>query len=83
MKEKLTKFIFDSKYVLSKHSPEILMGLGIAGTIVSTVIACRQTLKVDDYLEDAKKDIDNVHRATKLEDVDYTEEDARKDLTII
>ena len=33
---------------LKKHSPEILMGLGIAGTVTSTVLACKATLKIDD-----------------------------------
>ena len=30
--------------VLSKHSPEIFMGLGITGVIGATVLACRATL---------------------------------------
>ena len=32
-------------YECRKHSPEILMGLGIGGTVTATVIACRNTAK--------------------------------------
>ena len=32
-------------YECRKHSPEILMGLGIGGTVTATVIACRNTSK--------------------------------------
>ena len=36
---------------LKKHSPEILIGFGIAGVIASTVMACKATRKLDDILE--------------------------------
>ena len=38
---------------LQKHSPEILMAAGITGIIVSTVMACRATRKLD-YVIDEK-----------------------------
>ena len=70
-------------FKFKQYSPEILMGLGIVGTVTSAVIACRQTLKVSSVIDDAKENIDKVHKATELENVDYTNEDATKDLTII
>lgn len=68
---------------IKQHSPEILMGLGIVGTVTSAIMACRETLKVSNVIDEAKKNVDAVHTATELPDVDYTEEDATKDLTII
>ena len=32
---------------LKKHSPEILVVAGIAGTVVSAIIACKATTKVN------------------------------------
>jgi len=36
-----------TQLVLSKHAPEILMGVGITGVIGATVMACRATLKAN------------------------------------
>ena len=72
---------------LKKYSPEILMGLGIVGTVASTVLACRATTKVGKIIENKKEQVEQVH--TCLEDaktdttIEYTEEDSKKDLTII
>ena len=36
---------------LKKHSPEILVVAGIAGTVVSAVLACKATTKVAEILD--------------------------------
>jgi hypothetical protein len=46
--------------VFKKNSPHIFFGLGIAGTIGSTVLACRATLKVSETLDEIKEDVDTV-----------------------
>lgn len=68
---------------LKKHSPKILMGLGIAGSVASTVLACKATLKVSSILEEKNKMVEAIHNCVKDETVDYTEEDKKKDLTIV
>ena len=87
MKNEIVKkaggLILKIKMNVNKHSPEILMGLGIVGTVASAVLACRETLKVNDILDEAKENINKIHQAKELEDVDYTEKDASKDLTIV
>lgn len=70
---------------LKKHSPEILMVAGIAGTVASTVMACKATRKVDDILKPTKETIDIIHDGMEkgqINGVEYTQEDGRKDLTI-
>ena len=71
---------------LKKHSPEILVGLGIVGTVASTVMACKATLKVNEIVDEAKETIDKIHVALDNgcteAGQDYTEEDSKKDLTI-
>ena len=83
MKIEIKKMINKVKFNVVKHSPEILMGIGIAGVITSTVLACRSTLKVKDILEDKDTNINNVKEVLAEGREDYTEEDARKDKTII
>ena len=68
---------------VQKHSPEILMGLGIVGTVASAVLACKATLKVNDIIEEKNKTVDAIHSCVEDETVDYTEEDKKKDLTIL
>ena len=69
-----------------KHSPEILIVAGIAGTVVSAVLACKATLKVGEIHQKVKDDVERIHEAaengvTEAGEV-YTAEDQKKDLTI-
>lgn len=68
---------------LKKHSPEILMVAGIVGTVASTVLACKATTKVNDIINEKNNNVNNVHVCLEDEDVHYTVEDSKKDLTII
>lgn len=83
MKFEIKKMINKVKFNVVKHSPEILMGIGIAGVVTSTVLACRSTLKVKDILEDKETNMNNVKEVLAEGREDYTEEDSRKDKTII
>lgn len=69
---------------LKKHSPEILIIGGVIGTVVSTALACKATLKLNDILEDSKNTVDKIHECSDNPDMadKYTKEDARKDLII-
>lgn len=42
---------------VAKHSPEILMTLGVAGVVTGTVLACKNTLKVPDLIHQHEDDI--------------------------
>lgn len=71
---------------LQKHSPEILMGVGVVGTVASTVLACKATVKVNDVLDETKETVAKIHGAadgTLATTEPYTQEDAKKDLTIV
>ena len=45
MKTNVSKIMKDIKITMSKRSPEILTGLGIAGMITTTVLAVKATPK--------------------------------------
>ena len=69
--------------ILKKNSPKILMGVGIAGSVVSTVLACKATLKVKDILDEKNETVEQIHNCIEDETLDYNEEDKKKDLTIL
>lgn len=70
-----------------KHSPEILLAVGITSGIGATVLACKATLKVDAVKEKTNKSIEKIHEATEVGITEagetYTAEDSKKDLTIV
>lgn len=71
--------------VLKKYSPEILTAAGVIGTVGSTVLACKATLKVEDILDEAKKKsnlINAVHDGEIEVDAEYTDKDYAKDLLV-
>ena len=80
---KATRLLSSAQYQVKKHSPEILMVAGIAGTVVGTVLACKATTKVSEIIEEKNKAIDDVHTCLEDKEIEYTEEDSKKDLTII
>lgn len=51
-------FFNKAKFALSKHSPEILTGIGIAGMITSTVFAVKATPKALRLIEERKRELD-------------------------
>ena len=68
-----------------KHSPEILIFVGIGGIITATVMACKATLKAEEIIAETRESLDHVHRVHEAEQDSgkYTDEDVRKDTAII
>lgn len=57
-KPKLAKIFKSAQMAVSKHSPEILTGLGIAGMITTTILAVRATPKALQLIEQKKEELD-------------------------
>lgn len=74
-------------FKLRQRSPEILMALGVMGTVVSTVLACRATLKAQNVVKDAKEKLGTVRACEESEELKesgtYTEHDAKRDKAIV
>ncbi len=70
---------------LKKHSPEILVAVGICGAITSTILACKATTKISSVLDKAHKDLEPIREVQKSENFseNYTREDLKKDLAIV
>lgn len=56
MNEKISNFIRTTKGYVTKHSPEILTGIGVTGMITSTVLAVKATPKAMLLLDVAEHD---------------------------
>ena len=84
MKEKFVSVYNGVKGQVQKHSPEILMGVGVVGVVTSTVMACKATMKLNDILEESKEKRDIIKEVENNPDYkdQYSPEDAKKDLAI-
>lgn len=82
---KLTRGINKLGFAIKKSSPEILIAVGTVGTVASLILACKETLKVVDVLEETKDTLDRIHTSVGLDMTEegsvrkYTEEDAKGD----
>lgn len=73
---------------LKKHSPQLLIGAGVVGVVISAVMACKATIKANDVVQDAKYRTEEIHKSldaarSQEETTDYTEEQAHKELAIV
>ena len=82
---KLTRTANMTAFKVKKHSPEILMFVGITAGIAGAVSACKATLKVNEVADGAKNDLEKIHVATETGVTEagksYDLEDAKKDTT--
>lgn len=71
---------------LKKHSPEILVVAGIAGTVVSAVLACKATTKVAEILDETKGTLDTIYDGMETGAInghEYTNDDGKKDTVVV
>ena len=85
--ESLTRTANKVGFKLHKHSPEILVVAGIVGAVASAVMACKATTKLSEITEESRAHLDAIHTAMEnpesMPDGDYSEDDGKKDLTIV
>lgn len=83
----LSRTVKMTGFKVKKHSPEILVAAGIVGTITSTVMACKATTKAGDIVDDHHEKMEQINQVALMakedETVDYTEQDLKKDTTIV
>ncbi len=70
-KPKLSSISKGIRGAITKHSPEILTGIGIAGMITTTIMAVRATPKALILIEERKEEID-VDKLTPVESIKTT-----------
>lgn len=83
---KASQILVKTKLGIKKHSPEILVVAGIGTGIVAAIIACKQTIKANDIIAEARKNLQNIEDVKELAtngEVEYTEENEQADREII
>ena len=82
--ESAGKIFTKIKTKTKKHSPEILVAVGVAGVITSAVMACKATTKVNEILSKTKDDITKINDCASNENIEeYNQNDAGKDKVIV
>lgn len=79
---KAGQILVKTKLGIKKHSPEILVAVGIGTGIVATIVACKQTIKANDIVAEARKSLQNIEDVKELaanNEVEYTEENEQED----
>lgn len=83
----VSRAFYKTGFQIKKHSPEILLVAGAIGTIASTVLACRATLKVHEVVKQTKEDVATINKSIEDKKTpagdEYTPEDGKKDLAIV
>lgn len=62
------------KFQAHKHSPEILVGIGIVTAGAAVVMACKQTMKMDKILDDHKETIEKINELVADDTVKWQDE---------
>ena len=80
-------------FKLKEHSPEIMVIGGTIGVVISAVMACKATRKVDAILDKAKEKVDGIHSVLETPELqeqykkeygeEYTVEASKKDLAVV
>lgn len=74
------KFGFQCK----KHAPEVLVVVGIAGVVTSTVMACKATTKASEIAKEHNDAMDQIHKVAETASTEeYSPEDLRNDTRIV
>jgi hypothetical protein len=84
-KEVIVRALNGAKYKIKDASPEILVVAGVVGGVTSAIMACKATRKIDTILEESKtvvEKIKEVEADPSISEIEYTPEDAKKDLAI-
>lgn len=86
----ITRKVAQQALLAQKHSPTILLGVGVVSMVGSTVLACRATLKLEEVLTGIEHDKNAAHVVKQQVDsgdvpegTTYTDQEMRRDLAII
>ena len=79
---KAGQILVKTKLGIKKHSPEILVVAGIGTGIIAAIIACKQTIKANNIIAEARKNLQNIEDVKELaanNEVEYTKENEQAD----
>lgn len=79
LKTAVTSKVGIQTLIVKKHSPAILMGVGVIGMGATVYLACKATLQMDEVLREAEAKRAEIKAALELGSPEFTEEDAKKE----
>jgi hypothetical protein len=82
MTSSVTRKVGRQVLTVKAHSPVLLLGAGVVGTVTSIVLASKATLKMSEILDEAEALDANIEEAgekAQAAGLSYTDEDKRKD----
>lgn len=79
----VTRVVYKVYGKTAKHAPEILLAGGLVSMVAGAIVACERTTKAEEIIDQAKESIDTIHKVEKDELVEYTQQDKRRDLTLV
>ena len=74
----LRKSFKKAQLTVRKHSPEILMVAGVIGTVAGAVMACKETLELEDVLDECKQEKNELEEQYAMCE-EYSEDALKKD----
>ena len=74
----LRKSFKKAQLTVRKHSPEILMVAGVIGTVAGAVMACKETLELEDVLDECKQEKMELEEQYAMSE-QYSEDALKKD----
>lgn len=80
MKSNINSMVNKGKLAIKQYSPEILVITGVVGVVVSAVMACKATRKIDPVLEAHRKNAEAVHRKYEKAKNDHAE---KREITLV
>jgi hypothetical protein len=75
----ITRAFGATKLLLKANAPTIMVTSGVVSMGAGTVLACKQTLKIEEVLEKHVTDLDKIKAGTELDLASYDSNDARSD----
>lgn len=77
--------MYQTKFKIDKHSPELLLGAGIASMGLGVVKACKATLSADNVLREAKEELDGLKAIKNGEietETEFTDDEMNKAIAL-
>lgn len=78
---KLKNIVSGVNFKIKKRSPELFMAAGIVGVVISTVMACRASKKVDDIIDEYRCRKEEIDAEAEQEEQNGNEYNKGKELT--
>lgn len=74
----ITRAVGRKSLSMQKHSPTILFGAGVVGMVGTVVLASRATLKLEEVLDEIRKDQDDLEFVMSKDLPNFTEQDGQR-----